>query len=223
MVTASESKAAMLLVGDAAVDTVEWTIRRTGGSFESRRLTLLETVPGVIGYYSEGTSALAADFYDDARAAARAPGRFTAEPVVLDRTVRIRRGVAWASEPLSTDDADAAMTRLAEVVRAETSRPYRDTILTNRRRDPQSAGWRRVTSTSGCRFCRMLADRGAVYKENSALFAAHPNCSCTAAPVFKGGELGPEADVMQYLGSKRHKTEKDRARLREYLDNHYPE
>src|SRR5690606_36981699 len=112
LVTALESKAELaVLTGDAA-DTADWMLRRTSGRWESRRLQLLGTVPDVVGYYSEGSAALAADFYDDSRAAVRAPGRFMASAVVLDRTVKIRRSIAWAADPLSTDDVDSAVARL---------------------------------------------------------------------------------------------------------------
>lgn len=214
--TPQESKATLAALTDDAADTIEWTLRRSSGTFESRRFQLLETGSAVIGYYSEGSSALAVDFYDDARDAAQATGRFSAEPVVLDRVVKIRRGLAWASEPLSIDDDEAALGRLTEIVRSEVVRPYRDTITTNRRSDPQAAGWTRITSGAACGFCKALAARGAVYKEATANFAAHDNCLCTCAPVFKGGELGPEADVMQYMASKRRRTPRERQRIREW-------
>jgi hypothetical protein len=110
---------------------------------------------------------------------------------------------------------------LAEVVQLETARPYRDTILTNRRADPNSVGWRRITS-GACRFCRMLADRGAVYREASATFAAHPNCNCTAQPVFVANDPGTEVGVIQYMASRRNKTPETRRRVRDYLDANYP-
>lgn len=214
--TPQESKQQLqLLTGDAA-DTIEWTLRRTSGSFESRRFQLLETGSALIGYYSEGSAALAVDFYEDTRAASRASGRFAAEPVILDRTVKIRRGLAWASEPLSADDDAAALGRLTEIMRSEVVRPYRDTVTTNRVRDPRAAGWVRIASGSSCGFCRALAARGAVYRERTAYFAAHDNCTCTCAPVFRGGEIGPEASVIQYMASKRRRTPAERQRIREW-------
>ena len=63
----------------------------------------------------------------------------------------------------------------------------------------------------------MLASRGAVYKEETAHFASHTHCHCTASPVFRGGDAGPEANVVQYVASKRRPTARDRARVREYL------
>ncbi|HET8556184.1 MAG TPA: hypothetical protein VFL58_02620 [Gaiellaceae bacterium] len=218
MTTAAQSRQALrLLTGNAVAGTLR--ILDAGGDPESLRSDLLDGVPQLIDYYTLGSAALAADFYDDARERAAARGRFMAEPVVLDRAEKIGRAVAWATKPLIDGDGDPAG-RLAEVVQLETARPYRDTIVTNQRRDPEAIGWRRITS-GGCSFCRMLADRGAVYKAATARFASHPNCHCTAAPEFKGGRTGPEADAMQYVASKRRTTEADRKRLRDYLAENY--
>lgn len=181
---------------------------------------MLDAVPEIVGYYSEGAAALAADFYDERRALAGVKSEYASELVINDRTVKIRRAVAWASSDGLTDaEADK---RFAEIVQAEVSMPYRDTIVQNRRQDPASAGWRRITGTC-CRFCRMLADRGAVYKQPTALFAAHPHCDCTAEPVFRGQVVGPEASAFQYAASRRGKTPKQKADLRAYLDANYPD
>lgn len=95
----------------------------------------------------------------------------------------------------------------------------RDTIVTASNADTKCYGWRRLTSSGACDFCLFLADRGAVYREETADFGAHDSCGCTAAPVFKGGELGPEASVGQYIGSSRNKTTADRARLRDAIES----
>ena len=219
MPTALESRAALTLVTGSAVQAVQRILGSLNGSPEAVRADLLDAVPAVIGYYADGSSALAADFYDDERERAAARGRFLSEPVVLDRAEKIGRAVAWASQPLFDGSGDTA-TRLAEVVQLETARPYRDTITANRRRDPQAAGWRRVAA-GGCSFCRMLADRGAVYREESARFASHTHCHCTAAPVFKGEPIGDEASVVQYVASKRRPSAKDRERVRKYLAENY--
>lgn len=222
MVTALESKAQLTLLADDSEDTVRWMLRRTSGSWESRRIQLLDTVPEVAAFYSEGSAALAADLYNDARVGTA--GAYSAVPVIVDRTVKIRRGVAWASEPLSIDDAEAAASRLAQLMRSEMVRPYRDTITTNRKQDPHCVGWKRITrGSASCKFCRMLADKGAVFKESTAHFAAHDDCLCTAAPVFRGGEIGPEASVMQYMASKRRRSPSEKARLRDYLATYYPD
>lgn len=217
MPTPLESRAALRLVTAAAVRDGEALLVQAGSPV-ARRSLLLEAVPAVISYYSDGSAALAADLYEDERLAAGMPG-FTAETVVLDRTVHIRRGIAWAAEPLTDADELAAGQRLAEVIQLEVARPYRDTILTNRRQDPDSIGWRRITR-GGCGFCRMLADRGAVYRASTARFAAHENCHCTAQPVFQG-QGGVEASTIQYIASKRNRTPAQQAQLRDYLAEFY--
>ena len=220
MLTAGESKAALTLVTGEAVTTTLALLGRTSGTPERRRALLLDAAPEVIGYYSFGSSALAADYYDDERERQAAPKLYIAEPVIVDRTEKIRNAIAWAADPLFTDDPSGVEGRLADVVQLETARPYRDTILTNRRRDPSAVGWRRVTN-GGCKLCRMLADRGAVYSDNTARFAAHGHCKCTAQPVFTSSDYGEEASVMQYMASRKRRTPAQRAALRDYLNTNY--
>lgn len=215
MPTASESRAALTLITGAAVTQATRLIQSLSGSPEVQRSDLIDAVPQILAYFTEGSSALAADFYDDEREQAGARGRFTAEPVVKDRAEKIARAIAWATQPLFDPAGATVIERLAPVVQLETARPYRDTILTNRDRDPEAVGWRRVTE-GGCKFCRMLAGRGEVYRNDTARFASHTNCHCTAQPVFRG-QPGAEADVVQYVASKRRKTEADRERVRAFL------
>jgi hypothetical protein len=214
-----ESRAALKLITGEAVGSTLDLLSRLNGSPEVQRAALLDGVPGLIAYYSNGSAALAADFYDEERELAGVTSRFTSAAVIDDRTVKVRRGIAWASEPIFADDLELAGKRMSEVVQLETARPYRDTILTNRANDPAAAGWRRITA-GGCKLCRMLADRGAVYREATARFATHTNCHCTAQPVFKT-DVGEEASVMQYKASRKNRTAAQRANLRDYLDTYY--
>ena len=220
MLTASESKAALTLVTGEAVSTTLRLLGQVSGSPEQQRAILLDGVPDVINYYSFGSSALAADYYEDERERQAAPKLYVAEPVIVERTEKIRRAVAWASDPLFTDDPSGVEGRLADVVQLETARPYRDTILANRQRDPSAVGWRRITN-GGCKLCRMLADRGAVYSDTTARFATHGHCKCTAQPVFTSSDYGEEASVMQYMASRKRRTPAQRAALREYLNTNY--
>lgn len=185
---------------------------------------LLDAVPEVVAYYSDGTAALAADHYDDMRDKVRPRHRFSAEPVANLREEKMRRALIWAQEPLYVPEPVAALAeeRMAEVVSLETARPFRDTILTNQQRDPSAVGWRRHTSGDSCALCRMLADRGAVYRQDTARFAAHGHCSCSASPVFDG-EPGEEASVMQYVASRSHRSPRQQKALRDYLNTNYPD
>ena len=186
------------------------------------RDTLLEVAPDSVAYWSDGSAALAVDWYDDLRDESPAKGRFTAEPVVDLRAEKIRRGIRWGVDPLyaATPDEGAMLARVLPIVQKEIATPFRDTVTVNGHRDPASVGWRRIARPDGCKFCRMLADKGAIFKRDTALFAAHKTCHCTAQPVFDG-QGGEEASVMQYLASKKRRSEADKARLREYLNANY--
>ena len=216
-----ESRAALQLLTGAAVGTSLDLLRRLNGSPEARRAALLDGVPEVVAYYSVGSAALAADFYEEEREVAGVRSRFLPEMVVADRTVKLRRAIAWASDPLFSDDEVSASGRLAEVVQLDTARPFRDTITGNTVRDPDAVGWRRETSGVGCGFCRLLAAKGAIYRASTARFAAHDHCGCTAAPVFGVGEVGPEASALQYVASKRRRSEAEKQALREHIAAHY--
>lgn len=215
MPSPEQARRALVLVTGTAVRDA---IRLVGTNPDRTRDALVAATPDIVAYYSDGTAALAADHYDDLRAAADAPGRYTAEPVVRLREEKIRTGALWAVEPLYRPEPDRALAiqRISDVVQYETARPFRDTITLNTRRDPASVGWQRVTSGSSCKFCSMLAGRGAVYRAASARFASHPGCDCAAAPVFDG-QPGREASVMQYVASQRKRTPRQQQALRDHL------
>lgn len=217
MPTPDQYRRALALVSDRAVETAIPLLSSLGPTD-----TLVVATTDVIAYYSDGTAALAADQYDELREAARARGRFTAAPVVNLDEEGIRRGVLWAAEPLHGNDLAEATSRLTRVVQPATADAFRVTTTDNSDRDPAAVGWRRHSSGSGCKFCAMLASRGAVYKESTVHFAAHPHCSCSASPVFDG-EDGEEASVMQYMASQRIRTDAESARLRAFLNTNYPE
>lgn len=214
----SEIRAALMLVTAAGVADVEGLFGQLDGSPEQVRAALLEGVPAVVDYYTVGSAALAVDWYEDVREEASPRKRFAAEPVIPDRFEKIRNMVAWASDPLFATEPDRSQVtlRLLPEVQKEIALPSRETITANTKRDPAAVGWRRVTSGSGCKFCRLLSERGAVYRQETARFASHSNCHCHAAPVFDGQD-GDEANVLQYVASKRRRTEADRQRLRDYL------
>lgn len=221
MPSALESQAALRRLTFNANQTVLAFLAGLTGTPQQILAQLLEAMPELVGYYSLGSASLAADLFDDLRDVADTRRGFRADPVIADRTVKIRNAVVWAVEaPVEGSNVTTA-TRLAEVMQSEVARPYRDTITLNSRRDPDSVGWARVAGDS-CGFCRMLSARGAVYKRETARFAAHPNCDCTARPVFYK-EDGPEASVLQYTASKRSKTPAQRAAVRDYINTYFPD
>lgn len=180
--------------------------------------TALADIADFVAPYADGSSALAADYYDELRDAADVDVPYAATPIVDLDTERLRRAGLWAADPLYTSQPNLglAVSRLSSVVQPAVVNPFRDTIVGNQQLDPAAVGYRRSAS-NGCKFCVMLAGRGAVYR-NHPHFASHPHCRCTATPVFKGGDEGPEANVMQYTASQRRRTPAQQRALRRHLD-----
>ena len=210
-----ETRRALQVVTSAAVSDASSLLTANP---DQTRAALLTVSPEIVSYYSDGSAALAADHYDDLREAAGAPVGYRAEPIVNLREEKIRVGVLWATEPLYLPEPDEllAASRLAEVIQLETARPFRSTITTNARRDPAAVGWTRIASGNTCKFCHFLAARGAVYRAETARFASHPKCDCTAAPVFQG-QPGEPASVMQYVASLKKRSPSQQEALRRAL------
>jgi hypothetical protein len=64
----------------------------------------------------------------------------------------------------------------------------RSTIRENVLADKQARGWQRITDGDPCSFCQMLADRGAVYKDEDTAGGNdpyHDHCLCTVEPVYE--------------------------------------
>lgn len=74
----------------------------------------------------------------------------------------------------------------------------RGAVIDSVSEDRQATGWVRIASASACAFCRMLAQRGPVYSEDTARFQAHDHCKCIAAPIFEGDSWEPEQHVLRW-------------------------
>lgn len=192
---------------------------------EAVRDALLEFVPVLVQTYGEQSASMAADWYDDVRAAERVPGRFRASmrpSPYLDATEGTVRRAAGA---LFTDNPVGALTSLAAVTPKYALAAGRETITRSSDRDPQAAGWKRVTRSGACEFCRLLAGReGAVYSKASVHFASHNDCNCAAVPEWDPN--APEVDVDVYKASERttrmtpEQREAHNARIRQAIDEY---
>lgn len=143
--------------------------------------------------YGRPSSLIAAQFYDDLRAASpNAAGKFRAvlgggtDPAQIDGTVR------WAVEALTGDSPDdaAALARLDGAAQRLISDYGRDTIALSSSRDPSRGAWARVPyGRKPCDFCKMLASRGAVYHSRQSAGdggSFHDNCHCVPTQIWEG-------------------------------------
>lgn len=190
---------------------------------------LLEYVPVLSDRYGTLAGAVAAEWYDELRAAAGTPGRFRA--LMADLTVseavenRVRSASAHLFEAAGTVDPALTLAALESSLTKFVLQPGRDTVRTSVFADPQAKGWRRITRPGSCDFCRILESRGGVYLEKTVRFAAHGKCHCAAAPNWDPS--APEVDVRAYRASARtanmtpERRDRHNQNIREWLERDF--
>lgn len=172
------------------------------------KAALLEFMPILVDAYGPISATVAADFYDEVRAAAGIASRFTARPAGAPGAERVAASTSWASQPLFprreaiydefgavvgyrdiAPDPDAALARLSGMAQRYVQQAGRDTLLQNGSRDPARPRWARRPDGDPCKFCNMLASRGAVYltAESAGEFNDwHDDCNCQPEMTFDG-------------------------------------
>lgn len=168
-------------------------------ALDVRRLD--ETFPGwahavalLIGKHRATSAGLAVAYVQALRASLIGLGGFTpvlADPAAPDQITRnlIVTSVIPVKKAMGREVALSAARDAAFVLTAGATSKLvldggRQTILDTVHRDRKALGWRRVTDSRPCSFCALLATRGAVYRGDTAHFAAHGHCGCTAEPVY---------------------------------------
>lgn len=234
---------ALLRVVDAASVELRAVARKAAEEPPQFRAAMFAAAPLIVSEYAPGASTLALDWYEELRDEAAPRRLYTPTQRIRVTDEDVAATVARTTEVLRDFerqvDAEAerlmaeAAANLDAEIRRQVAEGFRDTITENAKDDPDSVGWRRFARPEACKFCLMLAARGAVYTEATARFAAHGaemrggrkggECMCIAGPAFGGKEIWAEATPMQYLASRRKRSDADRARLREYLNHNFPD
>lgn len=160
-------------------------------------------VRAIVDQYGAASHSLAADYYDAERVAARVTGRFTVPLLDPPPDEQVDESLRWATKDLWPRDPEDPKTtdaqrepievRLAQaekkaeaVTQKLVTDQGRGTVQEAVRQDRQATAWARAASLGACAFCKLLATRGAVYKQDTAGFRAHDGCHCGVVPVFKG-------------------------------------
>lgn len=199
---------------------------------EGRVGAVLATLPLVVPPYYDAAGSLASLWYEELREESRPARAYVPTTIGDPATDWIEREIARFQRDIEADLELEVQRILDETVRLaekEVARGFRDSILGNTRIDTEAIGWSRIARPGACKFCAMLADKGAVYRsESTAIFSAHTDCNCAARPEFRGGDHGPEASVIQYEASARRARdprvqEARNARVRAYLNENYPD
>ena len=169
---------------------------------EAARNALLEFLPFLVEEYGTIAADTAADWYDEFRASEAVAGAFRATALLPeDLRARAQGTVRRAAGALWTDSPTDALTSMLGPAGKYALTGSRATVGGSALTDPAASGWQRVTRNDACKFCRMLAGRGGVYKRASADFASHGDCNCAAIPSWDPN--APEVDVRLYEASER--------------------
>lgn len=174
------------------------------------RIALRDVLPALIRTYGQAAASVAADWYDEARAAASVGGAFRSIPASVTGAGSDSLAL-WAAE--HGTDLDSIRSLAEGGLQRRVVNFGRETVMGSALADPRADGWQRV-GVGSCDFCNMLIGRGAVYSEASADFGSHDNCKCAAAPAFSGRPR----EVRPYKASVRG-SEADQDRAKAWIEN----
>ncbi len=156
------------------------------------RNALLEFVPLLVDQYGPVAATLAADWYDETRAASGAARAFRAQveksaipASAVESKVRYLAGHLWTPTP------ESMLGGLLLAADKYVKQPGRDTIASNAKRE--GVRWARVpTGAKTCAFCLLLASRDAAYHSKQSAGGNgnrfHGACDCVITRIAKGDE-----------------------------------
>lgn len=185
---------------------------------DAKRL-LEQILPDLVHQYGSAAGTVAADYYDDMRNEAKAPGRFS--PVLHEPDTDSTDGlVRWALGEATSGQAFQEL--VLGGVQRRIANASRGTIMYSALGDPRARGWMRI-GAGACDFCAMLIARGAVYRtEQSVQFAAHDHCHCGYAPAFNDAQIREVNH--EFVHSARRRSDETKAanaaRARDWMNAH---
>lgn len=184
--------------------TAFWAALNVQGSPILVRDALLDFFPELIAAYGDGAALLAADFYDELRDVPPSAARFSATLATPPDSAQAKAAARWGLSPLFAANPDPlqALTNLAGVAQRLVLQSGRDTISTAAFRDPVRTGYARVpTGTQTCKFCVMLASRGAIYEDARSAGEGnkyHGDCDCVPTPIRSKSDYPEGHDVREF-------------------------
>ncbi|WP_193510474.1 hypothetical protein [Cryobacterium sp. BB736] len=131
------------------------------------RNTLIAAFPELIGPYITTAGELTAVWYEDLRRAALG-GTFYATASGEVNAAQVNALVRWGVRPLFGQSDSTALSLIGGGIQKMVAGAGRHTIDANARKDVASTSWARVARPGACKFCTMLAGRGAVYRSKEA-------------------------------------------------------
>lgn len=195
----------------ALADLVAFWRSLEGSTPAERAAEVRRYLPILVNAYGAAAGAMAADFYDDLRAAADVPAGFSAS--VIDGTSNRDLDVLlnWGLKPLFVPDTGetdpaGALSRLARGSQRLVAGADRATVITNARNDPNAVRYVRHASANACAFCAMLATRQAVFRseESASVVVGRGTAKRNDGSGYDRLRKGVRARGSQSLGERYH-------------------
>lgn len=181
------SAASSRLVALARTDLARAVDLADVSSPEAVRDMLLEVVPALVREYGDLAAVVAAEWYEQTRAA-QVSGRYTAQVGGLADEAAVQGSVRYAAGHLFDDEPDRTLAILNGALQRYVYHSVRDTVARNVARDPARPRFARVPQGAvTCAFCTMLASRGFVYLTRESAGATrewHDDCDCQVVPEW---------------------------------------
>lgn len=182
---------------------------------EESRDALLEFVPILVEQYGAVAATMAAEWYEDLRAASGAAGRFTAVTATSVPAEAVRAQVRFLAGALWTPNPLEMLGGLLGAADKYVKQPGRSTMMTNARRE--GVRFARVpTGETTCAWCLMLASRDAIYfsKESAGDIndtgygdGFHGFCDCAVVRIAKKSDYPegylPDAYLAMYKDARK--------------------
>lgn len=204
------------LVALARRDIDAFIARLDTSDVAAARDALAEFMTSINETYGRPASLVAAQFYDDLRAASpNASGTYRAVLADPPPAAQVAATARWAVDPLNggAERVSDVSSRAAGAMQRYISQAGRDTIALNSSRDPSPGGWARVPSgATTCAWCLVLASRGPVYGSRETAGDGvhyHDDCDCVPTQVWDGDDLPDGYNPDELYG--RYLTARDQA------------
>ena len=167
------------------------------------RNALVAFFPELVTTYGDVSALLAADFYDMLRDVPPSAASFRAafaQPVDPGRAEGAAR---WAVGALFAGDPSLFTSQISGATQRLVAQRGRDTIFENAARDPVRTAVARIPSgATTCRFCVMLASRGAVYHDLVSAGESnrfHDNCDCVPTVIRRESDFPEGYDLQVFV------------------------
>lgn len=157
---------------------------------------ITDAYPDLAAPYLAAAGDLTATWYDEQPTFSAST--FEAQPADLPPDAQLAANGRWAMLQ------DSAVTALQGTATRAVFNASRQTVIDNVQRENLALAprgrrvrWARHAAANACGFCRMLATRGAVYRERALALRAHDHCHCLAV-ADRDGKYEPPAYVEQW-------------------------